>query len=291
MNAEKEYLVVGRTNGVTRRGDAFCTLKLKPSADEEINVAVWEVGPQDEPIVGQTVSFSYMQDNGGKKSARKLDMHPGRMVQEDDSLYACLPHPVKKEEWDRCIAKLLSFCPDGKLKAVIEEYAEILYAPYSKYPAATSIHHAYKGGLLNHTYQLLHMLEGIFPCLPYPVNPAYCTLAILFHDYGKVYEYKQDGTTQPEMYLLGHIYISTNRLQRELEKHQVPTSDINMILHIVLAHHGSLEFGSPVAPCTQEAILVNLLDNLSAKGDNCDGTGNMEKSFALGTTVVKKLEH
>lgn len=290
MTTEKEYLVVGRTNGTTRRGDPFCTLKLKDEKGEEINVAVWDVASSDEPIVGQTVSFFNIQDNGGKKSARKSDMHPGRIVQEDSPLYSLLPHPVKKEEWDRCIAKLLSFCSDEKLKAVIAEYAEVLYAPYSKYPAATSIHHAYRGGLLNHTYQLLHMLEGIFPCLPYPVNPAYCTLAILFHDYGKVYEYKQDGTTQPEMYLLGHIYISANRLQAELEKHEVPTADINMILHIVLAHHGSLEFGSPVAPCTQEAILVNMLDNLSAKGDNWDGTGNMEKSFALGTTVVKTLE-
>jgi len=290
MATETQYLVVGRTNATTRRGEPFCSLKLRDEEKNELNVAVWDVQPTDEPVVGQIVEFFNIQDSGGKKSARKLDMHVGRMVQEGDVLYDLLPHPVKKEEWDRCIRQLLTYCSDAKLKGIIGEYAEILYAPYSKYPAGTSMHHAFRGGLLNHTYQMLHMLEGIYPCLPYPVKPEYCTLAILFHDYGKVYEYKADGGTRPMMYLLGHVYISANRLQAELEKQGVAEKDVDMIVHIVLAHHGSLEFGSPVMPCTQEAILINMLDNLSAKADNWDGTGNMEKSFALGTTVVKSLD-
>ena len=55
----------------------------------------------------------------------------------------------------------------------------------------------------------------------------------------------------------------------------------------MLAHHGKLEFGSPVVPATQEAILVNMLDDLSAKTDTANGTGNLEKNFALGTAVIK----
>ena len=284
---EKEYLVIGRTNGTTRRGDPYCNLKIK-NLEEEINVAVWDVLPTGEPVVGQLVSFFAMQDNEGKKSARKLDMHPGAMVNEDHPLFNLLPRPIKRQLWDECISHLVEMSSDELLKPIITEFADVLFKPYSQFPAATSVHHAFKGGLLNHTYQMLHMLEGIYPCLPYPVKLERCVLAILFHDYGKVYEYTREGETQPQMYLLGHIYISANRLQKELEKREVPTEEINRILHIVLAHHGELEFGSPVVPCTQEAILVNALDNLSAKADNIDGTGNMEKSFALGTHVVKE---
>lgn len=282
----KEYLVVSRSNGTTKRGDPFCTLKLK-NLEEELTVAVWDVNPASEPVVGQTVSFSLIQDNDGKKSARKLDMHPGMMPQEGHPLYNLLPRPVKHDLWNGCMDHLLAFCQDEQLKGIITEFADTLYKPYASYPAATTVHHAFKGGLLNHTYQMLHMLEGIYPCLPYPVKIERCILAILFHDYGKVYEYKPDGETQSEMYLLGHIYISANRLEQELIKRNVDKEEIKRIVHIVLAHHGQLEYGSPVLPCTQEAILVNLLDNLSAKMDAIDTTGNMERNFALGTHVVK----
>lgn len=282
----KEYLVVSRSNGTTKRGDPYCTLKLK-NLEEEITIAVWDVSATGEPVVGQTVSFSNIQDNDGKKSARKLDMHPGMMPSEGHPLYDLLPRPIARSSWDECIAHLLNFGKDEQLKDIIKEYAQALYAPYAAYPAATSVHHAFKGGLLNHTYQMLHMLEGIYPCLPYPVKIERCTLAILFHDYGKVYEYKTDGETQPDMYLLGHIYISSSILEQELNKRGVDKEEIKRIVHIVLSHHGELEYGSPVMPCTQEAILVTHLDNISAKMDALDSTGNMERNFALGTHVIK----
>ena len=286
MEKRNEYIVVGRTNGTTRRGDPFCSLKLC-AEDEELNIAVWDVLPTGDPVVGQVVSFASIQENDGKKSARKADMRPGQMAQEGHPLYHLLPRPIKREEWDGCTGRLIALCTDERLKAVISEFADVLFKPYSQYPAATSMHHAFRGGLLNHTYQMLHMLEGLYPCLPCRVKVERCILAILFHDYGKVYEYSREGEAQPMMYLLGHIYISANRLQRELEKREVPADEINRIVHVVLSHHGQLEYGSPVLPCTQEAIVVNLLDNLSAKADNMEGTGNMERSFALGTHVVK----
>ena len=277
---------MGRTNGTTKRGDPFCTLKLK-DLEEEITVTVWDVLPTAEPTVGQLVTFFNIQENDGKKSARKADMHSGAVVQEGHPLYDLLPRPIKREVWDDTIKNLLSYCTDEQLKPIITEMSDVLFKPYSQYPAATSVHHAFKGGLLNHTHQMLHMLEGLYPCLPYPIKIDRCVLAILFHDYGKVYEYSKEGGTQPAMYLLGHIYISANRLNNILKEKEVPDDEIDRIVHIILSHHGQLEFGSPVLPCTQEAVIVNLLDNLSAKTDNIVTTGDMERSFALGTCVVK----
>jgi 3'-5' exoribonuclease len=135
---------------------------------------------------------------------------------------------------------------------------------------------------------MLHMLEGIYPVLPYDnVKLERCILAILFHDYGKVYEYNKEGEPQQDMYLLGHIFISANRLQAELLKHNVSAEETNRIVHVVLSHHGELEYGSPIVPATAEAILVNHLDNLSAKLDVIETTGNMETAFAIGTHVIK----
>ncbi len=282
----KEYIVIGRTNGTTKRGDPYCTLKLK-NLEEEMTIAVWDVANTDAPVVGQLVSFNYIQDNDGKKSAKKNDMLPGFIPNHTHPLYRLIPRPIEKKLWDDCLDHLTGFCTDEQLKPLVKEYGEVMFKPYSQYPAATSVHHAFKGGLLNHTYQMLHMLEGLYPCLPYKIKIERCILAILFHDYGKVYEYEKDGETRDFKYLLGHIYISANRLNKELLKHQIDDKEINFIVHIVLAHHGELEFGSPVKPCTQEAIIVNMLDNLSAKTDIVEHTGNMESSYALGTHVVK----
>ena len=282
----KEFIVVGRTNGITKRNDPYCTLKMR-NLEEEITVAVWDTPKEDGPGVGQLVSFSNIQDNDGKKSARRNDMHTGLIADEGHPLYRLMPHTIKREAWDKCINHLLDMCTDEKLKGMIADYAGTLFKPYSQYPAASNIHHAFKGGLLNHTYQMLHMLEGLYPCLPYPVRLERCVIAILFHDYGKVYEYKTDGETRDYKYLLGHIFISANRLYAELQKNKVEEEEINHIVHIVLSHHGELEYGSPVKPCSQEAVIVNMLDNLSAKTDVIEFTGNMESSFALGTHVVK----
>lgn len=282
----KEYIVLGRSNGTTRIGSPYCNLKVQ-NEEEEFSLAVWDVAPDDAPRVGQLVSFVSIQDNGGKRSARKSDMRPGIVAEEGHPLYHLLPRAIGHDQWTATLTHLQAMCADSPFRDMIGEVGEKLYPPYAQYPAATSIHHAFRGGLLNHTYQMLHMLEGIAPCLPYPVRLDHCTIAILFHDYGKTQTYNHEGEPQPENSLLGHIYLSATALQRELERRKVDNDEIERILHIVLSHHGQLDYGSPVMPCSQEAILVHMLDNLSAKADTIDGSGHMEYVAPLGTRVVK----
>jgi len=288
MALNPEYLVLKRSNAKTRNGSDFATLTLK-NEQEEITVSVWDLTPTTPPQQGDLVCFHAIRNEDGRRSARAADIVSSTVKKctEEHPFYAFLPHPIAKEEWTRCVNQLLSYCSDDTLKGIISDFAEKLYDPYSKWPAATSIHHAFPGGLLNHTYQMLHMFEGLYPTLPYKVNPDYIALAVLFHDYGKVYEYDQQGKRQPLAFLKGHIYISAHKLENVLAQKQVKQEDIDRIVHIVLAHHGELEFGSPVLPCTQEAVLVNYLDNISAKLDNIDGTPDGDKSYALGTNVVK----
>lgn len=281
-----EYIVIGRTNGTTRMGSPYCSLKVK-NAEGELTVAVWDVAPNDPPAIGQLVTFVRIQNNEGKCSARKVDLLPGLTADANHPLYTLIPRPITRETWDATINNLLTMCNEEKLKATIADVAAKLYQPYSQYPAASSIHHAFRGGLLNHVHQMLHMLEGIAPCMPYPFRVDYCTLAILFHDYGKVQTYSKEGDPQPADALMGHIYISAVALQREMERREIEQSHIERVVHIVLSHHGQKEWGSPVLPCSQEAMLVHFLDNMSAKSDTIEHSGEMEYVNALGTRVVK----
>ena len=283
---QKEFMVIGRANATTRQGSPYALLKVT-DAEQSFSVSVWDVAPDMAPFPGQLVQFVQVKDFGGKKSCSLTDMVLGLMADENHPLYALIPRPINRKVWDDTIANLLSFCTDSTLVPIIQSFAEKLYKPYSEYPAATTVHHAYQGGLLNHTHQMLHMLEGLYPCLPYQIKVERCILAILFHDYGKVYEYNRQGDTQPDMYLLGHIYIGAHKLQNVLEQHGVETEEVKRIVHCILAHHGQREYGSPVLPCIQEAAIVTYLDNISAKVDAMEATPEVEYLPALGTHVQK----
>lgn len=283
-----EYIVLARQDAVARNGSPYVNLKVANLEGNE-NICVFDVPKTGGPRIGQLVRFLSIRDNQGKKSANNMDMIPGAMPTELHPLYKLIPRPVKREQWDATIEVLLGYCKDDTLKQFIKEQADELFEPYSKKPAATSVHHSFPGGLLNHTWQMLHLLEGVFPVYPYPedIRVERCIIAILFHDWGKLVEYSADGEIQEQMHLLGHIYMSANYLNNLLREAGVEKREISFIVHCVLAHHGELEYGSPVKPCIPEAQLVNYLDNISAKADVFNTTGNGEKAFALGTTVVK----
>ncbi len=284
----KEYIVVSRQDAVARTGAPYINLKCANLQEVE-NICVWDTSKTAGPKVGQLVTFLNIRDNQGKKSANQMDMVVGRFPSEDNPLYALIPRPIKQKQWEETVRQLLTFCKDEALAGVIRKYAATLYEPYSKYPAATSVHHAFPGGLLNHTWQMLNMLTGLYPVYPYQeeIKIERVILAILFHDWGKICEYNTEGESQENMFLLGHIYMSANYLNGILREEGIDKREINFIIHCVLAHHGEMEFGSPVVPCIPEASLVNYLDNISAKADVFKTTGNMEKAFALGTHVVK----
>lgn len=279
-------MVIGRANATTRQGSPYVMLKVADSS-QSFTVSVWDVAPEMPPFPGQLVQFLQLKDFGGKKSCALMDMIVGLMADENHPLYGLLPRPISRSVWDNTIENLLVYCTDETLAPIIRSFAEKLFKPYSEYPAATTVHHAYQGGLLNHTHQMLHMLEGLYPCLPYQIKVERCILAILFHDYGKVYEYNRQGDTQADMYLLGHIYLGAHKLQNVLEQHGVDNEEIKRIVHCVLAHHGQREYGSPVLPCTQEAAIVTYLDNISAKVDSMESTPDGEYIPSLGTHVQK----
>ena len=285
----KDYIILSRSNQTSKNGSHYAILKLTAQKGEAHTITVWDMdenqGPGVEDIVRldletiKNIKFPKLSDCNHFRGMRP--------AKETDSLYALIPHTVTKDVWDSCLDRLLALCSDSELIEFIQAERDSLFTNYSTHPAATSVHHAFKGGLLNHTYELLNMLLGIYPTLP-PLKIERCIIAILFHDYGKLKEYDAKTFEPTEyMYLMGHIYISAHVLHNKLNKAGISNQETIRIVHCVLAHHGEREYGSPVVPCTAEAIIVNHLDNLSAKTFMIDEAANMEKVFALGTNVIK----
>ena len=123
-----EYLVLSRTNGTTRTGSPYALLKVA-NTDETLNLAVWDLAPTAQPEVGQLVTIYMITEKGGKKSCGAQDLAAGGFPDAGHPLYHLLPRPVAREEWDKTIAQLLSYCTDDTLADIIRQFADKLYAP------------------------------------------------------------------------------------------------------------------------------------------------------------------
>ncbi|MBA3013696.1 MAG: HD domain-containing protein [Proteobacteria bacterium] len=157
------------------------------------------------------------------------------------------------------------------LQAIVKD--QPLWAAFRTAPAAKTMHHAYIGGLLEHTLGLCRLACSV--CVLYPaLNKSLLLAGAILHDLGKIKEFSFD--VPPFDYseqgrLLGHMTIALDIIQQKLSGlRDFPERTATMIKHLVVSHHGSHEFGSPVLPMIREAFVLNFLDDLDAKMNYLD---------------------
>lgn len=167
------------------------------------------------------------------------------------------------------MGEILATIGDPDYRRLVDAFFgdETFCAAFRTAPAAVSNHHAYLGGLLEHT---LSMAEVAVKLLEH-----YTTLrrdillaGVLLHDVGKTKELSYRRTFQYTNAgnLVGHITLGVLMLEEEARKLPAfPEEKLNMLRHMILSHHGQLEFGSPKLPMFAEAMALHYLDNLDAK--------------------------
>ncbi len=153
---------------------------------------------------------------------------------------------------------------------------------YRDAPAAKRYHQAYRHGLLEHCLtvaQAVSALSAIFPGIDRDVAVS----GALLHDIGKLEAYDLEGGAigmSDRGRLHGEIPLGYYRVRRAIERLEGFPPDLEQaILHIILSHHGALEHGSPVVPCTREATLVHMIDNLGGRLGSFD---RLEKQLPAG---------
>ena len=183
------------------------------------------------------------------------------------------PYPL-----DAMFNELLALCREEfthkawrRLVLSVLEDAEL--APLFRLaPAAKSVHHAYAGGLLEHTlgvFKLCRLLADQYPELDRQALLA----GALFHDFGKIREFSggfaNDYTTEGR--LLGHLMLGVEMLAPFLARSGLEPGLAEHLRHLILSHHGELEFGAVRQPHTPEALALHHADNLDAKLAQCRG--------------------
>jgi 3'-5' exoribonuclease len=134
------------------------------------------------------------------------------------------------------------------------------------FPAARMIHHAYRGGLIEHICSVTRKVEAILK-LEKNINRGIALAGAILHDIGKILELSPAGGGRtPEGRLIGHLILGVSLVRdTAVEQGVADRPWLQEVEHILLSHHGETQFGSPVRPLTREAILVHFVDNLDAK--------------------------
>jgi 3'-5' exoribonuclease len=169
-----------------------------------------------------------------------------------------------------------------RLLALVFGEGSPVWAAYREAPAAKYYHQAYRHGLLEHCLSVAQAVSAISATFPGLDRDVAVTGALL-HDIGKLEAYRLEGGTiemTDKGRLQGEIPLGYYRVRRAIERLEgFPPDLAEAVLHIILSHHGSLEHGSPVVPCTREATLVHMIDNLGGRLGSFD---RIEKELPAG---------
>ncbi len=271
----------------TRDGKPFWELTLA-DAEAKLTLRAWSDAPAyatcEESAVG---TFLEVVGEFAHHGSFGIDAKrwTGRELSEEerDALLAGSPPLREKQDADFAfIAESVAAIADPRLHALAQLFLTDYGARFRRAAAARGNHHARRGGLVEHVAQMMRSalaIAGVYPAL----NRDLLAAGVLFHDAGKLWENSlpADGFVMPfdeRGEMLGHITIGielVNALWRKLLATPeaaafaslVPASeDVRLhLLHLLAAHHGELQFGSPVVPKTPEAWALHYVDNLDAK--------------------------
>ena len=229
--------------------------------------------------------YASMPDGGFVGLTGRVEMYKGSLQfiidgvrpvdTESVDLAEFLPATDRDVEamWEQ-VKVILRGIKNPHLLALIKQFVtdEALVAAFKRSPAAIQMHHAYLGGLLEHTLNVLELTQLVIPRYP-AVSLDLMLASVFLHDIGKTTEltcetaFKYSNGGQ----LVGHIvqaaiWIDQKAAAVERETGEPFPADLKDVLtHIILAHHGRYEYGSPKLPAVPEAIAIHHLDNLDAK--------------------------
>jgi 3'-5' exoribonuclease len=265
------FLVLAKQQRTTKTNKPYLNLILGDKTGQ-LEARVWELG--DPRIArefdrGDIVKVRGSASRFGEQLQLKIDQLRTATPAEAD-LADMLPATTYDvdELWSQLQAFIASFTePDLKrlLLALFDDPA--VAAAFRRAPAAKQLHHAWLGGLLEHVVSLLTLADKVAAHYP-SLHRDLLLTGVILHDIGKTrelsweigFEYTLEGT------LLGHIQIGAALAERTMDSLPAfPPKLKTLVLHMILSHHGKLEFGSPKLPMIPEALALSFVDDFDAK--------------------------
>jgi 3'-5' exoribonuclease len=274
---EQYFLLRQVRRGLTRDNKPFQALVLGDK-EGQITARMWEevLKKFSDPLEAGQVVFVRGKVDSYKdelqiiveyiKTKERLEAE-GVELKNYDSEVLVPVTPYNRTEMWRELLELAVSRINPPLQDLVLAILQRYEAQFTTWPGAEIVHHAYLGGLLEHTWSMARHAQRSLEIYP-TLNNDLVLAGVILHDLGKLKELANPECPRRTAHggLVGHIVLGWEMVREEARDLDFPDENLLRELeHIIISHHGSEEFGSPVLPKTPEALLVYYLDEVDAK--------------------------
>lgn len=266
-------LIKSATRGIASNGKPFLTLILQDRSGD-IEAKLWDAS-DDEVKVYQPGTIV--------RIAGEVHNYRGRMQLKIKQIRRSTPHdgvstadlletaPLTKEEISSKVTQYIFEMKNPNIQRITRHLLRKYYEEFLEYPAATKNHHEFVSGLGFHVVSMLDLAKSITELYP-SLDRDLLYAGVILHDLGKVFELTGPvaASYTIEGNLLGHITIMVDEIGKAAGELGIHGEEVVVLQHLVLSHHGKMEWGSPKQPMIKEAEILHLIDNLDAKMNMLD---------------------
>jgi 3'-5' exoribonuclease len=264
------FLVKVKETKSKKTGEPYLSLTLGDRSGD-VDAKMWDNVEEVEPTFDRDDFIKVKGLVQVYRNRPQLTIHKLRRCQEDEIDFADY-FPKTTKDVDAMFEELLNLADTIQNRYLRELLMAFLLddefsSKFKQAPAAKSLHHAWLGGLLEHTLSLCKLCQLVAPHYPETNLDLLLTGAVL-HDIGKTEElsYHRSFTYTNEGQLLGHMILELDMVNEKISQIDGFPRDLKtLIQHVIISHHGEYEFGSPKLPMFPEAFLLHSLDNLDSK--------------------------
>ncbi|MGI6686750.1 MAG: 3'-5' exoribonuclease YhaM family protein [Christensenellales bacterium] len=263
-------LVKSSEKRLNKNNEPYLDITLSDNTGD-INAKVWNCDDTP-PAPGSVLKVRGSVTEYNKRLQFRIDRFRPSAKQDDidlSELVASAPRPA--DEMFGEITAVIEAMENPIVKSITGELVRRAGEKLHYYPAAQSMHHAQRSGLLHHLTDMLRVAQAILPCYPY-LDGDLLLAGIILHDLGKLTEMVSDTLGNVSGYskegmLLGHLVTGVAEVRDAAKALGYPPDEEYALLleHMIISHHGIPEYGSPRKPLFPEAEVLSQLDDLDAK--------------------------
>ena len=265
------YLLIDATVRTSTNGSRFLSATLSDRSGC-LDMKMWDyAGSISTDEIGSAVRVRGTV--GDYRGAKQLTARMLRLAEEKDSVdpeHLVPTAPMDFNEAVREIRNLIQSLQDGDYRRIAETMYSRNEERFTTVPAAKTVHHSFRAGLLMHTVNMLRTADYLAELYSEVVNRDLLLTGTLLHDIAKIREFRLSPLGMVKDYsaegqLLGHLVMGAQEIASVAEELGTPEEKAMLLQHLVLSHHGDPEFGAAVRPMCAEAELLHLIDMIDSR--------------------------
>lgn len=262
-----QLLVVACTKGTTDKGLSYLNITFQDKTGS-IEAKKWDASESDLKLLapGSVVMVDGLVNlYKGQPQLKVVGVGKIDPADVEMSNFARVS-PIPLSELKARLDCYLNSFKDKDVEKITKAVINHFYDRYVTFPGAVKVHHEFGSGIIHHSLFMADVADAIAKIYT-QVDRDILVAGALLHDIGKTIEYENPiaPVQTAEGKLCGHIAIGYAEFKRIVDELDIKSEVPLLLEHMILAHHGSLEFGSPVMPATREALLLSEIDMLDSR--------------------------